>query len=297
MSGVNVLPQLLRSACRGEFSAPLLLFVMANSFRPAEPGSFNVASFLAPLLDDLAQLAVGVHAVDMSNPASPEYFVLRAFMILLIGDQPAMNKLTGLRGHGARFGCRMCLFEGVKVPGAGLGFFYPHINRGELEVFCWEHMVERRGLAEIFTELCNGEPASQFKRILDDNGITVPPKMSLPIKKPFALAVPGGGLHLPRSIPYGPMHVFDSSGISALLMRFWFGLHGFDREPGRVEHWETPEYLIRRELPAMGKELKGAAKFLPSALGPAPLDICTHWKAFKKNVSVAWVLMFGVSIS
>ena len=85
----------------------------------------DVDSFLIPLYNKLAQLSKGVDGtLDLSVE---EFFVLRAYLILLFGDMPAISKLLMMKGHNGHCPCRYC--EG----GAGSwrkGKLFPSSSRG-----------------------------------------------------------------------------------------------------------------------------------------------------------------------
>ena len=73
----------------------------------ADPKSVkDVDSFLVPLYDELAWLSEGVDGV--LDPTAQEFFVLRAYLILLFGDMPAISKLLMMKGHNGYCPCRYC---------------------------------------------------------------------------------------------------------------------------------------------------------------------------------------------
>ncbi|KAG8717826.1 hypothetical protein FRC08_006555 [Ceratobasidium sp. 394] len=101
-------------------------------------------SFLIPLLDELLLLERGVESIKASPAAARNdvgvQFVLRAFMIMLFGDIPAVTKLLAMKGHNGKLPCRTCYMQGVlyryprtsvyyvplTLPGAARGF-PPHL--------------------------------------------------------------------------------------------------------------------------------------------------------------------------
>ncbi|KAG9083127.1 hypothetical protein FRC06_004689, partial [Ceratobasidium sp. 370] len=97
----------------------------------------DINSFLIPLIEELLKLAEGV---EMSKVASDEddldgngtYFVLRAFLILLFGDIPAISKILMLKGHGAITPCRTCTIQGApcQLPNSVV-YYVPLTGPGE----------------------------------------------------------------------------------------------------------------------------------------------------------------------
>jgi hypothetical protein len=75
---------------------------------PSAPKDMN--SFLQPLIEELLELARGVKTVDVRRK---KYFALRAHLIAIFGDIPAVSKLLEFLGHNGRFPCRFCNIEGV----------------------------------------------------------------------------------------------------------------------------------------------------------------------------------------
>lgn len=71
--------------------------------------------FFKPIVDDFVQLEAGIpRAIDASKPhGKAQLFTLRAVLVGVVGDQRAVDKVIGMKGSGAVFGCRMCLHLGM----------------------------------------------------------------------------------------------------------------------------------------------------------------------------------------
>ncbi|KAB5591793.1 hypothetical protein CTheo_4785 [Ceratobasidium theobromae] len=76
---------------------------------PSSPHDIN--SFLQPLVDELLELAKGVEAVDILHE---ELFQLRAHLISVFGDIPALSKILEFIGHNGRYPCRFCKIEATR---------------------------------------------------------------------------------------------------------------------------------------------------------------------------------------
>ncbi|THH18872.1 hypothetical protein EW146_g2190 [Bondarzewia mesenterica] len=83
-------------------------------------------SFLWPAVEELLQLAVGVRAYDV---LSSSLFLLRAYLILLFGDMPAMSLIMRMKGHNGFSPCRMCKITGLRVPGGRGTTHYVPLDR------------------------------------------------------------------------------------------------------------------------------------------------------------------------
>ena len=75
---------------------------------PSQPKDLD--SFLLPFIDELKLLQNGVPAYDAH---SKERFLLKAHLVLITGDTPAISKLFHLSGHNAKLPCRACKIEGT----------------------------------------------------------------------------------------------------------------------------------------------------------------------------------------
>ncbi|QRV83925.1 Transposase family Tnp2 protein [Ceratobasidium sp. AG-Ba] len=76
----------------------------------------DLNSFLIPVLEELLLLERGVttpkRVLGDATAGRVVDFVLRAFLIMVFGDIPAVSKLLALKGHNARVPCRSCYMQG-----------------------------------------------------------------------------------------------------------------------------------------------------------------------------------------
>ena len=85
-----------------------------------------MASFLAPLDDELVQLAFGVRTFDALDLI---HFLLRAFVILVHGDLVAIAKMLGIKGHNGFSPCRSCKIKGVRnIPAKSTTYYTPLVT-------------------------------------------------------------------------------------------------------------------------------------------------------------------------
>lgn len=83
-------------------------------------------SFLWPLVQELLHLEIGIHAFDTM---SKEYFALRAYLVLIFGDIPAVAMLMKMKGHNGFSPCRMCSIKGIQVPNSHQQTLYVSLDR------------------------------------------------------------------------------------------------------------------------------------------------------------------------
>jgi len=86
----------------------LPLGVIPGPNKPAD-----IDSFLIPLAEELFQLAAGVETYDV---LSNSRFKLRAFLLLVFGDFPAVSMLMKMKGVNGISPCRSCKIKAVPVP-------------------------------------------------------------------------------------------------------------------------------------------------------------------------------------
>ena len=76
---------------------------------PGPKAPKDLDSFIAPFLDELKLLQNGVPTYDAHTDSQ---FLLKAHLVLVTGDTPAISKLFQFSGHNAKRPCRACKLEG-----------------------------------------------------------------------------------------------------------------------------------------------------------------------------------------
>ena len=89
--------------------------------KPVDPDSF-----LWPAIQEFLRLLIGVRAFDALTCT---IFSLRAFLILVFGDIPAIALLMRMKGHNGLLPCRMCNIVGLRVPNSRATTHYVPLNR------------------------------------------------------------------------------------------------------------------------------------------------------------------------
>jgi hypothetical protein len=83
-------------------------------------------SFLWPLVEELLKLELSVSAFDVT---AMEKFALRAYLIMVFGDIPAIAMLMWMKGHNGISPCCMCSITGLRVPSARGSAHYVPLDR------------------------------------------------------------------------------------------------------------------------------------------------------------------------
>src|SRR5215469_11838970 len=74
----------------------------------------------------MLRLAIGVRAFDI---LTSQIFALRAFLILVFGDMPAMAMVMRMKGHNGISPCRMCEIVGLRIPNSRVTTHYSPLDR------------------------------------------------------------------------------------------------------------------------------------------------------------------------
>lgn len=98
---------------------------------PKKPKDFD--SFLWLLVEELLKLAAGVQAFDSLQA---KLFVLRAYLIIVAGDIPAISMVMQIKGHNGYSPCQTCNITGVQVPQAKSMVHYVPLNQSSHPEIC-----------------------------------------------------------------------------------------------------------------------------------------------------------------
>jgi hypothetical protein len=173
----------------------------------------DLNSFLVPLLEELKRLEAGV---DTSRPSGdPEAsFVLRAFLIMLFGDIPAIAKLLMMKGHNAIMPCRACYIQGVLCQLARNSVYYvPLTYPGDVEPSSADDLILRtHGLFLAHLNDLDVAPTKAARaKIALDTGINS--------RSIFADLK---SINLATCAPYDIMHLFFENLVPNMI-RHWTG--------------------------------------------------------------------------
>jgi hypothetical protein len=176
----------------------------------------DLNSFLIPLLEELLSLEAGVNTsrppANLGDPEEP--FLLRAFIIMLFGDIPAVSKLLSMKGHNAIMPCRACYIQGVLCRLARNSVYYvPLTCPGDAEPSLPEDLIMRTH--PLFLAHLQQLEAAQTKaaraRIARDSGINS--------RSIFARLK---SIDLASCAPYDIMHLFFENLVPNLI-KHWTG--------------------------------------------------------------------------
>lgn len=277
---------------RGKKSAwPLLLFnynlppdvrfhmknIISLGIIPGKPK--DVDSYLWPLVQELRRLSLGVSTHDAMTE---DIFRLRAFLILIFGDIPAVSMLMNMKGHNGTSPCRMCSIKAIRNPDPSQKTKYvPLIPPASLDSDLPTYLpnaLPLRTHAEFMNQACQvqaARTATESSRLARDYGIKGPSILSQLSSVEF-----------PASFPYDFMHLIWENLIPNLV-KLWTGqFKGLDE--GDEEYQLAPAIWT-----AIGSACAAAGSSIPASLGPKPEDLSKPGVKMTSDAWSFWTLYLG----
>ena len=249
---------------------------------PKKPVDFD--SFLWPAIQELLRLMVGVRAFDA---LASVIFCLRAFLILVFGDIPAVSAMMQMKGHNGILPCRMCKIIGLRVPNSRATTHYVPLERSRhpdtrtnpnaVGVFDPNDLPMRT-----HTELCN--QAEEVQTALTNEDATI-------IGKAYGVKGLSIFFHLPSisfpiSFPYDFMHLVWENVVPNLILLWTAGYKDLDQGSGLYELPQTVWDTIGRATAASGSHI-------PSAYGSRLPDIAKHKSYYSAEMWSFWAMYLG----
>jgi hypothetical protein len=248
---------------------------------PRKPHDFD--SFLWLLVEELLRLELGVAAHD---GASDQAFALRAFLILVFGDIPAVSMVMSMKGHGAVSPCRMCKIKGVRVPDSRNTRYYVPLDRSTHPDVCDDpsqipvynpRSLPLRTHDEFLRQAQEVEASTptQAKRLATQYGIK-----GVPLLNHLS------SLSFPTSFPYEFMHLIWENLIPNLLDLWTNDFKGLDA--GREDYILSPSVWE-----AIGRASADCGSSIPAAMGPRPFNVAKDAGRWTADSRSFWALYLG----
>jgi hypothetical protein len=242
-------------------------------------------SFLWPLVEELLKLEAGVTAYDGRNE---EYFILRAYLMLVFGDIPAVSMLMQMTGHNGYTPCRMCSIHGIRVPGQHPCPYYLPLDRSR-------HPDVR---APESTRTARYDPLNLPLRTHDKMMQQAQAAQTAPTKaaqgriatatgmKGVSILSRLSSIRLPTSFPYDFMHLIWENLIKNLVL-LWTGEYkGLDE--GHEEY-----HLSKKVWEAIGEACAASGSTIPGAYGARPPNVATDSYAWTADSRSFWTMYLG----
>lgn len=222
---------------------------------PGPKAPKDLDSFVIPVIEELEVLQDGIDAFDRSTM---EAFTLRAHIIDICGDMPAVAKLTRMKGPVAKKPCRRCDIEGVRVPGSRSTAHYCPLHRsknlgisspGSRAGYAADDLPARTLLVMLQQayEVETAETDAESERLSTLYGING--QSSFCRLRSF---------RLPHSIPHDLMHLIWENLIKNLVAAW----------QGSWKSLDHSEYAIsKREWDKIGEAVGTSGRLIPGCFG------------------------------
>ena len=217
----------------------LALGVIPGPNKPAD-----IDSFLVPLAEELFQLAKGVEAYDT---LSRSCFRLRAFLLIVFGDFPAVSMLMKMKGVNGICPCRACKIKAVPVPSdsnrTGTYYVPPSVNLTGLGRSHGELMAQ----ADLIDKASTKAEAEKLSKEFGIKGRSILSEID--------------SLSFPQSFPFDYMHVAWEN-IMGTLTTLWSGDYkGLDEGVRRY-------HIDKAAWKEVGTRGAATSLTIPSTFGP-----------------------------
>ena len=263
VAGTSMWPVILFNFCDPPAARYRIASIPVVGFVPGN--AVNISSFLEPVIKELNDLQLGVQAW---HGYRKESFILRAQLVLVTADSPAMAKLTGLKGTNAFMHCRFCTITGTYEK--ALKHMYYSSFRGSTNTTALPPL--RANLRQTIIDTLRTQDPSAMKQ----HGVA---SFSSLLRLP--------SLQWPESFPVDGMHLFMN--VAKLLMDIWTQRY--------IKHPATsPFAMTSPQIEAMGLALAASAQYIPQSVcdrAPRHLNQRAHYKAVEW---FAWAYNFSVPL-
>ena len=249
---------------------------------PKKP--IDADSFLWPAVQEFLRLLVGVRAYDALTST---IFSLRAFLILVFGDIPAIALLMKMKGHNGILPCRMCNILGLRVPGSRATTHYVPLQRS-----CHPSVANDRTAVKKF-DPHNLPFRTHDEMLAQANEVQMAMTMVSAERLAKAYGVKGvsilffvPSLLFPISFPYDFMHLLWENVIPNLVLMWTANYKGLSQG---TESYE----LSRAVWEAIGQGTAAAATHIPSAYGSRLPNIAKDTTYFTAEMWSFWTTYLG----
>ena len=249
---------------------------------PYKPKDFD--SFLWPLVMELLKLAAGIKAFDLS---SDEIFALRAFLILVFGDIPAVSMVMRMKGHNGLVPCWMCKITALRTPNSRSPAHYIPLNRAQHPAVKDDHSaIQVYNPADLpsrsHADFLNTARAVQMATTTAQSNILA--KNSGIKGIPILSYLPS--LFFPDSFPYDFMHLIFENVMKNIILLWTGEFKGLDEGSGNY-------HLMPKVWEAVGAATAAAGSTIPSAFGARPPNVCDDKMACTADTWSFWMLYLG----
>jgi hypothetical protein len=260
----------------------LLEYIMALGVIPGPNKPKDFDSFFRPFIEEVLELMKGVQGYDA---LAKVYFKLRAFLLFVFGDIPAVSMVMQIKGHNGFCPCRMCSITGLRIPDSPNTTYYVPHNRHR-----YPH-ASASAIKEFDPTRLPLRTHDEFKKqALDVQRTVVGTAREKLAKmygiKGFSILFHLDSISFPTSFPYDLMHLILENLFPNLVL-FWTGnFKGMDEGNG--------SYTLADGIwAAVGRATAETKRTVPSAYGPALPDLSADGVRITADMYSFWALYIG----
>jgi hypothetical protein len=249
---------------------------------PNKPKDFD--SYAWPVFEEFMRLQHGVKAFDT---LADEFFLLRAYLLLIFGDIPAMSMVMRMTGHNGFSPCRMCKILGVRTPNSENNTYYVPLDRSFHPT-----VTESDSAIAVYNPAdlplrTEAEILRQAKEVRDASSKTQKGRLSKAYGiKGLSVFSNLKSLCFPLSFPYDFMHLIWENLIPNLILLWTGGFKGIDEGAGEYQFssnvWE-----------AIGEATAAAGSTIPSVFGVRPPNPAKNKSSYSAEAWSFWALYIG----
>jgi Transposase family tnp2 len=255
---------------------------------PGHKKPLDADSFAWPALVEFLRLQIGVRAFDVE---ADEFFLLRAYLILVFGDIPAMSMLMRMKGHNGFSPCRMCKILGVRVPGAQGSTHYVPLDRSAHPSILESEDADALAIAKY--DPANLPLRTEAEMLQQAQMVQGAPSDAEATRRSKAFGIKGvpalsylKSLSFPLSFPYDFMHLIWENTIPNLILLWTGEFKGLDE--GVEDYQFSPKVWE-----AIGTATAAAGSTIPSAFCTRPPNIVINKSACTAESWSFWALFIG----
>lgn len=252
---------------------------------PGPKKPHDIDSFLWPMIREFVQLAQGVRAYDI---LSSEIFALRAFLVVVFGDIPAVSMLMHMKGHNGISPCRMCKITAVRGPDGSKSktYYVPHDRSCHPDIQGDPDAIQAYDLEDLpmrtheeilaqGAEVEAADTAAKSDRLATEYGVKGIPGLSYL-----------DSLSFPTSFPYDFMHLIWENLIKNLVLHWTGEFKGLD---DGEEEYSFPKAVWE----AVGAATASSGSTIPSAYGTRVPNLSGSRANVSAEMWSFWTLYLG----
>jgi hypothetical protein len=252
---------------------------------PGPKKPIDMDSFLWPLVEEMLQLAAGITAFDSLSRSA---FVLRAYIILVFGDIPAVSLLMRMKGHNGLVPCRFCKIQGIKAPGRATTHYVPlhRANHPAMEVITDPSAIKIYDGAALPLR-SHEEIRAQGKHV--DTTLVKAQRDALAKEygvKGHSILFQLSSIAFPTCFPYDFMHLIWENVIKNLILLWTGDFKGLDEGSGC--------YQINTTVwAAIGSATASSGSTIPGCYGARPPNFVENRSSATADTWSFWTLYLG----